>query len=186
MKILKIILLIGIALLVVSFIQKNKLPFSKNEVVEELFQEPIQTKIDKDEFKVNSNGIAYTITPLYDYELYGLVVSYHNSNYWLDYYHNEWKDFINVKDICVIWGDNISTEVYKAMKFSSGSWTCYAKFNHGIKKEIWSKYKSNCLSNNHLLSDNEEIKKILKKVEAGDQIYLKGYLSEYSNDEGFR
>ena len=185
MKILKIILLIGIILLGVSFIQKDELSFPKNEVVEKLFQEPIQTETDKDEFKVSREGMTYTITPLFNYELYGLVVSYNNSDHWLDYHHNRWQDFVNIKDVCVIWGDNINSEVYKAMKFKSGSIACHATFKFRTKKEISSKFKPNCLSNNHLLSDNEKINKILKKVKTGDQIYLKGYLAEYSNDEGW-
>jgi hypothetical protein len=185
MKILKIIFLIGIILLVVSFIQKDKLSFSKNEVVEELFQEPIQTEINKDEFKVSREGMTYTITPLFNYELYGLVVSYNNSDHWFDYYHDRWQDFINTKDICVIWGDNIDSEVYKAMKFKNGSLSCHATFKFRTEKAIRSKFKPNCLSNNHLLSDNEEINKILKRAKTGDQIYLKGYLAEYSNDKGW-
>jgi len=181
-KVIKIILFISLILFGISFFQKDKLP-GKEDIFEELYQEPIQTETNESAFETEQDGIIYTITPLYNYELYGLVVSYHHSKSWLDYYHKRWKDFINIKDICVIWGSNIESEVYKEMKFKSGSWTCYAEFKHGTGQEVWSKYKSSCLSNNHLLSDNEEINETLMKAETGDQIYLKGYLVEYSNND---
>jgi len=182
-KIIKIILLISIILFGISFFQKGKLP-DKEDVLEQLYQEPLQTETDAAPFKTERGGIVYDISPLYDYELYGLIVSYHHSKSWLDYYHGRWKDFINIKDICVIWGDNIKTEVYKQMKFKSGSWTCYSEFKSGVDWRMYSKFKNSCGSNNHLLSDKEAINKAVMSAKKGDQIYLKGYLVEYSHSDG--
>lgn len=185
-KIIKAVLLISVFLFGASFFQKDKLP-DKKEILKELYQDPIQAETDADPFKTEQGGIVYSIDPLYNYELYGLVVTYHHSESWWDYYHKKWDDFINIKDICVIWGDNIEAEVYKEMKFRSGSWTCYPKFKPDTRKEVWSKFKNDCLSNNHLLSDNKEINKTIMNTEEGDQIYLKGYLVEYSHsNDSFR
>jgi len=77
-KIIKIILLISIILFGISFFQKGKLP-DKEDVLEQLYQEPLQTETDAAPFKTERGGIVYDISPLYDYELYGLIVSYHHS-----------------------------------------------------------------------------------------------------------
>ncbi len=175
----KTIFLISIVLLVVSYFQKEKLP-DKNLVLNKLYIAPVQTMTEERSFEIEKNGTIYKIVPLYDYELSGLVVSYNNSNNWADYYHERWKDYINVKDLCVVWGDNIKEEAYKYYDFTSGSWTCYARSKDGVKQEQWSKFRGNSLSNNHLLSDNEEINRKIMNTEKGDQIYLKGYLVEYS------
>jgi len=184
-KIIKVLLLISIILFVYSYFRKDNLP-GKGDILDQLYQEPIQTETDAAPFTKEKGGIVYNITPIYNYELYGLVVSYHHSKSWFDYYHEKWKDFINIKDVCVIWGNNIETEVYKEMKFNSGSWTCYFKFKSGTSQEVWSKFKNDSGSNNHLLSDIEEVNEMIMNVEEGDQVYLKGYLVEYSSNEGFR
>jgi len=148
----KIILLIGIVIFIYSYSQKGKLP-KKEEILPELYQEPIQTETEKPPFKVERGGIIYDITPLFNYELYGLVVSEYNSKSWLDYYHEEWKDFINLKDVCVVWGDNVETEVYQELKFHNGSFTCYIDSKSGADKTaVFQKFKDSALSNNHLLS----------------------------------
>ncbi|MFH0924112.1 MAG: hypothetical protein V1872_00515 [bacterium] len=177
-NLVKLILLVSTILFIAAFFQKDKLQDNK-DVLEQLYQEPIQTKVDVAPFEKRVNEITYTITPLYFYELYGMVVSYHHSKSWWDIYHYRmWKDFINIKDICVVWGDNIKTEVYKEMKFSSDPWTCFWKWPN---QEIGAKFQSMCLSNNHLVSENKELNKEIMKVRKGDQIYLKGYLARYSH-----
>ena len=65
------------------------------------------------------------------------------------------------------------------MKFKSGEWTCYAKPKYPINRELIIGYKGDKLSNNHLFSDNGEIRKKIRNVRIGDQIYLKGFLAAY-------
>jgi len=179
----KIILLIGIIIFIYSYFQKDKLP-QKEEILPGLYQEPIQAETENLPFKLERNDIVYDIVPLFNYELYGLVVSEHNSKSWFDYYHERWKDFINLKDICVIWGDNIKTGAYQELKFHNGSFTCYIDFKSGVDKNTVSqKFKNDALSNNHLLSGNDIINQKIIKAKKGDQVYLRGYLVQYSHDE---
>ena len=181
-KVIKITLLIGITLFIYSYFQKDNLP-PKDEILPEFYQAPLQTETHTSSFKIEQGGIIYDITPLFNYELYGLVVSYHHSESWLDYYHERWKDFINLKDICVIWGSNIETGIYKDLKFSNGSFTCYIDFKRGINRQATvEKFRGDALSNNHLLAISNQISQEIMRTEDGDQIYLKGYLVEYSHD----
>ena len=180
MKIIKWILFISLIVFGISFFQKDKLP-EKNEIVSQLLQEPVQKKTKQVPFEVEKNGVAYTITPLYDYELNGLIVSYNHSDSWWDYYHRKWGDFLNIKDVCVVWGENIKSGVYQKMKFTSGSWTCYFKSD---TREEWGKFRDDNLSNNHLLADDEIIEKVILSAKKGDQIHLKGFLASYSKKDG--
>lgn len=170
-------------LFVVTLYLKDNIP-EKGEVLNNLYQNPIQTKTTKKPFEVEKEGVVYAITPLYDYELNGMIVSYNNSSNWLDYYHEKWEDFLNMKDVCVIWGENVETEIYKKMKFNNGSWTCHVEFESNTNNNDWSRFKNENLSNNHLLSNNEEINKEIMGAEKGDQIYLKGYLVKYAKKDG--
>ncbi len=92
-------------------------------------------------------------------------------------YHEQWGDYLNLKDLCVVWGDNISTEVYRDMRFSNGSFTCYYKWPN---QEVGSRFNPNQLFNNHLISNDSELNSTIMAVRRGDQVRLKGYLAEYS------
>ncbi len=178
---LRLTLLIGIGLLSISYLLMDDLP-GGDKILDDLLQHPVQTEVNMAPFQIEAGEIVYTITPLHTYELYGLVVSHHNCGTWWDiYHHDQWKDFINVKDLCVLWGSNVETEVYKDMRFTSDSWTCtYYWPNH----EVGARFNHTCLSNNHLLSHNESVTDALLKTSRGDQIYLRGYLAEYSHSGG--
>ena len=110
-----------------------------------------------------------------------MVVSMRHTNSMWGYYHEKWKDFLNIKDVCVIWGGNIQSEIYKFIKFNSASWTCRVEFPD---RKLQSKFNDSCLSNNHILSDDAGINKEIMRIRKGDQIYIKGYLVEYSHSDG--
>jgi hypothetical protein len=175
---LRVTLFISIGLFSISYLLKDDLPHG-DDILEDLLQHPVQKEVNVTPFEIEAGEILYTITPLYAYELYGLVVSYHNCGTWWDiYHHDQWKDFINVKDLCVVWGKNAQTEVYKDMRFTSDSWTCTYYWQN---EEVGSRFNHTCLSNNHILSHDESVTKAILKTESGDQIYLRGYLAEYSH-----
>lgn len=182
----KFIFYLSLIVFIASYFQIEKLP-NESEMLDELKKDPIQTQTEKKEFEIEKNGVTYIIKPLFNYELNGMIVSYHHSSSLLDYYHEKWKDYLNIKDVCVIWDKNIENGIYKKLKFKNGSFTCYVNSKSNITRGDWQKYNSANLSNNHLLSDNEEINKKILSAKKGDQIYFKGYLVEYSiKNEDFK
>lgn len=172
-----ITLIFSIILLLLAFYQKDKLPDSK-DILPALFQEPVQTQTSTLAFDKKVGDKIYHITPLFNYELYGLCVTYYDSTGWWDITHKFlWKDFINIKDICVLYGFNVRTDAYKEMRFKSGSWTCFCK---PLTERAQIQFHGRCLSNNHILSESKILKKRIMDAEKGDQIYFKGYLVAYS------
>ncbi|MDF1498667.1 MAG: hypothetical protein P1P85_04960 [Patescibacteria group bacterium] len=185
-KIVKSIFLISLVAFAISYFQIEKLP-NESEMLNELKKDPIQTKTIVQPFEIEKEGITYIIKPLFDYELNGMIVSYHHSSSWLDYYHDKWQDYLNIKDICVIWNENIESGIYKKIDFKNGSYTCYIKSKANMTRDEWQNYRSDNLSNNHLLTNDEEINKKILSAKKGDQIYFKGYLVEYSiKDDDFK
>jgi len=179
--VVRIVFYLSIGILIATFFLKNTLP-PKEKIAQELYQDPIQRKTYQSAFKVNVAGSDYQVDPLYTYQLYGLVVSQHDATAWWDYYHRKWGDQLNLKDVCVIWGDNLKDDTYRRMRFRNGSWTCYVSVNAATADEDWSKFNMASLSNNHLLSNKSEINQVLRKTHVGDQIYLKGYLASYQRE----
>lgn len=141
---------------------------------------PLQTPTAREPFTVFINHERYLIIPKFDYELSGMVVTYNNANGFLDIWHHDlWKDFINVRDLCVIWGANLSSGIYQYIHFSSDSWTCWVEWTDSQGNN----FKSDGLSNNHILTENNQLKALLMQAEKGDIIHFKGVLAEYRNEQ---
>jgi len=169
---------VSILVMAVTYFTKDSLP-TPDYYDQAVIREPIQNKINKKPFEIEVNRERYQITPKYDYCLEGVVVSVHNADAFLDMrHHEEWRDFLNIRDLCVIWGDNVKNGVYKEMDFSNGDWTCWYSWPNA---EVRQHFRSNQLSNNHLLAEKEVIKQSIMKAEPGDHILLEGMLVDYAN-----
>ena len=145
----------------------------------EALREPLQEPTAEAIFTTEVNGQNYTITPKFSYQLDGVVVSLHDADQLNDiWHHRHWKDFLNLRDLCVIWGENVQTGVYHRIKFHNDTWTCWASWPDS---ETGNVFKMNALSNNHLLADKDQVKGALMDAEPGDHIRLRGLLAEYAN-----
>ena len=140
---------------------------------------PRQAPTTHQPFDVEVGGQRYRIEPLFDYELQGVVVSYHDADSFVDtWHHDRWKDFLNVRDLCVIWGDNVRSGIYRDMDFRNDSWTCWA---YWPDQETGARFRMDQLSNNHLLTDDPRIQDTLLAARPGDHIRLRGMLARYRN-----
>jgi len=171
--ILKILLLISILVLGVTFFTKKQLPFS-GEIVELLAINPIQIKIDEEPFIISKGELSAEIVPRYDYDLYGLVVADYNSEVWHDVTHED--DPFNSKDICAIWGRNLKNNLHQQAKYSHGEFTCYYKTENW---DIYRAFNEEQFSNSHLLPASESIYERIMSVKVGDQVHIKGKLVDY-------
>jgi hypothetical protein len=112
-----------------------------------------------------------------------MVVSRHDTSSWWNPTHRFWwKDHLNVLDLCVVWGDNLATGVYRNMHYASGSFTCEV---WSRDRTTWERFDVRAIANNHLLASDPTIVRRLRGMRAGDQIELGGYLAEYAHDAGF-
>lgn len=143
--------------------------------------DPLQTAPRLTPFHVEHNGHRYDLEPIHAYELRGLIVTAHDSDSFIDTAHEEWNDFLNIKDICVLWGDNLDPKLLSKLSFWSGNWTCYVKTNDG---EAWKRFRPDQLSNNHVLPATPEIARRLREARVGDEIRIQGHLVNYSIDGG--
>ena len=94
-----------------------------SDILDETYNEPRQELIAADSFDLNYHNVNYTVLPVADYELWGLVVTHNDILALDDIYHDE--SSIDIKDICVIWGNNLQSEEYLNWEFWSEPWTCF-------------------------------------------------------------
>jgi hypothetical protein len=175
-KIARVLLPAAALAFILSLFLRDRLP-AKGLILEPLLQEPIQSADGVPEpFEVTRKNVEYTVTPLFSYELWGLIVSSHDASSFIDVSHKAWNDFLNTKDICVIWGRNVESGVYRRMRFRNRDFTCYYRYPDEAAAELFSE---SCLSNNHLLPDGPLVAEAIRTARKGDQVRLKGWLASY-------
>lgn len=168
----------SLSILLLTYFQKDELP-SPDAYGLDRMPAPLQEETSIAPFWSETGGERYRINPVYEYRLEGVVVSYHDADAFSDiWHHDKWKDFLNVRDLCVIWGDNLHSGVYQDMTFKNDSWTCWA---YWPDSQTGSRFVPSQLSNNHILADDFELKRILMSAEIGDHIRLRGMLASYEN-----
>ena len=177
-----LVFLSGLGLAIWSHWKKDQFPppgfYDTAQLVE-----PLQTPTDSPPFQIEAQGIRYTIEPLFDYRLEGVVVSLHDADALGGIYHfKEWKDFINIRDLCVVWGDNVATGAFRDMQYRNSTWTCWITTNDALAAQ---RFAWDQLSNNHLLSHDPAIQAAIKSAEIGDHIRVTGQLARYSHAGGF-
>lgn len=179
MKFNRVLLVVSFVWLLVSFWNRNELP-GNIDPVPELQNEPAQTATARQPFRVEFNGVNYTVAPEFAYDITGMIVSYrhHDGNSRM---HSRANDHLNMLDVCVIWGDNPANDRLHKISFWNGIFTCNVKTRD---QQAWDAFDMNQLSNNHLISDDDFIRRQVRKIQVGDQIRIKGYLSSYTNDGG--
>ena len=180
-RFVKFLLISSLLLLLVALWRKDVLP-PQQGLRQELLEEPVQEASQQPPLDTTVGGITYNVRPLYKYDLYGLVVSKHDTDTWWDYIHKEWNDNLNVGDLCVVWGNNVRNGAYKDISFSSGQFVCNFSTN---SSEAFAAFDQTAVSNNHLITDDIRLARKVGGIKVGDQIHFRGYLAEYSHNHGF-
>ncbi len=168
--------------MVFAFFKRNSFTDHLN-VLPELHDDPIQIMSSKLPFSANYNEESFHIIPKYEYEIYGLVVSYrlHDATGGM-MLHALNKDHLNLADYCVVWGQSADPTILQEFDFSNGQFTCQFQTNN---QAAWQAFEPNQLSNNHLLAIDVIVRDTIKEVKIGDQIHIKGWLAHYQNPMGY-
>ena len=169
-------------ILIVSFWNRNTWP-DHLPLADAISNEPTQSLVHQPPQKIIYHDLPFTIQPRYQYEISGLVVSkrVHEADYKRSL-HGLTQDYLNVADLCVVWGDSANPSILKDFIFSNGQFSCrYQARNNAA----WQAFNPDQLSNNHVLAIDESVRKTLTEATIGDQILLRGYLADYMNPKGY-
>jgi len=154
-----------------AWYQTRQLP-DLDAILPELLQEPAQRSISAPVFNFEYRGVAYDVKPVASYELYGLVVTHNDTTGLGDLTHDE--NSVDTKDLCVIWGPNLERDDYRHITFeSTPTWCHWSWRSEAIQ------FHSQAIANNHLVTDDDALRKALDRVHVGDQVRFRGMLVNY-------
>jgi hypothetical protein len=177
-QLIKVALLAGLVLLFFSVLNKRRWP-KEDDFRPEVFQDPVQKSGSLPRpFDVAQRGYTYTVYPQFEYELWGMVVSSHYAGSFLDIAHEAWKDYLNIKDLCVIWGRNLESGAFREIKFWNRDFTCYFSWTNPEAGELFSQSH---VSNNHLITADALLRRTIKSAKRGDQVHFRGWLANYGH-----
>jgi len=162
------IFLILFIILITTFFTRNNI-HNVDEITDKATNQPVQEEIpNAEEIKFEKDGYLWQLTPLYDYEISGLVVG--RMNYEI-FSIDKYTSLFPI-DLGLIWGSNVATKVYqdKRVKFKQDSRWCWAWWESGVV------FNLNEFSNNHLFTREKDLSDEAKKINRGDQVTIKGKL----------
>jgi len=136
--------------------------------------EPAQVATERPPFTVTIGGYAYALVPRATYDIAGLVVSQHRGDAFLNLYHK--TDPGNIKDVCVVWGEDVTNGTYRRVRFHSEEFSCYYEWSGTLTP----RFDPEKMSNNHLIPATPEVAAAIRAVHVGDQIRMQGLLVDYS------
>ena len=176
-KTIKRTFFVSLSLLIFLYFYKDTLP-DHQKIHSKLLSQPKQNKIEPITKTVDYKGNQYKVDLLERYEIHGLLVSHNDPQGFGDRYHDETS--FDTKDFCLIWGGNLLTNDYQDIDFWNVSITCRWKYGSGIS------FNSSEISNNHLITDSDEVREQIDSIGIGDQVSIRGYLANYTrNNESF-
>lgn len=165
----KLFLILSSILLVTYFTRDNYR--SVRDIDPTVMRDPIQTEAhDKTPFQFQKNGFFYTVNPLYEYEITGIVVHRLIYDRWFSLSRT---DTVFPMDLCIIWGDNVKSGVYREKNVTFSQDFRFCLYTTYQKEHI---ILNQSLSNNHLVIKDDDLYQLAQTVRAGDQIRIRGKL----------
>ncbi len=164
-----------LAAALLAWSHRNLLP-SPSQILPAALAAPVQTATFRQPFSIRYGGERYEITPRATYELSGLVVSRNDTGALADIYHDE--NSFDTVDVCIVWGDNLSVHDYHQAEFHSGPWTCYVRWPADQA------FNLQAMSNTHLITATDAMRRQLGALRIGDQVRLRGLLVDYATTSG--
>ena len=171
-KLLRNMIIVSAIITGLAYYKSTKLPpFSHIDQI--MKKDPVQINIaNPKSFQVEHKDEIYTIEPKAEYEIYGLIVSQNDFDDGFNI--DSRQDTFNSKDIGLIWGENLANDNYLSCRFWNNQYVLEWRYKGG--KAISPSH----ISNSHLVSATEAIKKQVHRMDKGDQIHIKGKLVNYT------
>ena len=164
----------GVVLWVLCLLMLGRLPDSA-DIKPELLQPPEQQQVSQPEFRFEYKNEKIRVAPMATYRIAGLIVSHNDPDKWyrFDITHDEKS--LNTRDLCIIWGSNLHENMFKRVSFHNDDWSCTWSYGKDVTH-----FNDTEISNNHLITANDEIRARINALNVGDQVVMTGRLVSYA------
>jgi hypothetical protein len=140
----------------------------------DLISDPLQTTDNlPGPFQVERDKHPFTLTPVANYSISGMVVS--TKRYYMDQLM-----FLAPVDVGMIWGDVLLPAHLKQLSFDHGNRFLHWNYKSGL--QLSQPYLISHTSNNHLIAATPTITRAIETLKYGEKATLQGYLVNIDGD----
>ena len=166
-KVLLVLLVMAAMARGLGYVTKDRLP-GPGQIEQDCLRAPDQHPTNQGEFTFDCRGHTFAVRPLAEYDLSGLVVRHDDVHSMLGLLHG--GNSVDTKDVAVVWGHMLQGEAYRQATYES---------KDGALRVRWSgprPFDMTEVSNNHLITSSDALRRTIDAVHVGDQIRVKGLL----------
>lgn len=163
------------------------------DLSKDLIPDPVQNAIEKDSFTIQRFGVDIKITKLASYDITGKVeaIKDYSSNFFSNFLNFEAENmtnYISPRDLTLSWGPIALNENSNSIKadqnYLNSERVVWYTYTDSLKKKYGEEYILSHISNNHVITLQNDLKKQLLKIKQADIVRIKGYLVEVSCSNG--
>lgn len=161
----------------------------------DILPEPIQTAVDRESFSIKKHGVTINIKKLASYDITGKVeaIKDYSANFLANFFSfdaGNMADYISPRDLTLTWGelslDANSNSIKADQNILNGQRVVVFAYTDGLKQKYGEEYIQSHLSNNHIITLNDDLKRQLMKVKVTDIVRIKGYLVDVTCSNGYK
>ena len=130
--------------------------------------DPVQTPFMSEDPMIREikDGL-FTMTPLVEYKLSGVVVSKKS-------YSDDWNSKISPTDLAIVWGKLAEPEHSRYIAYRQRNRWYFYEYKAGSPFDA--SYVITHSANNHVIPANENVRRAIKTIKKKDRVVLKGFL----------
>lgn len=194
-----LIIFFAIAICVASIMFSNRYKpdpslYRNYDLSKDIIPEPVQEPVEKESFKIRKYGSNIEITKLASYDITGKVEALKDfsGNFLSNFFTFQTYDmtnYISPRDVTLTWGelalDENSDSIRASQNIFNGQRVVAYAYTSELKKKYGEKFIETHLSNNHIITLNNDLKRILMKIKVTDIVRIKGYLVDVKGSNGW-
>lgn len=167
--------------------------YKSYDLSKDIIPEPIQKKVEEDKITLRKHGVDIEIKKLASYDITGKVEALKDfsGNFWSNFFSfkaREMTNYISPRDLTLTWGklalDENSNSISANQSLMNGQRVVMFSYTHALKEKYGEEYIKSHLSNNHIITLDDNLKKQLMKIKVTDIVRIKGYLVDVKFSNG--
>lgn len=194
-----VVMFIALALClgIVSYSQRYKPDsslYASYDLSKDILPNPIQESVEKESFTVKKSGINIEITKLARYDITGKVegIKDFSGNFLANLFSfnsENFTNFISPRDLALSWGnvalDENSNTIGADQYFFNGNRVVLFTYAYELTSKYGKEYIGTHVSNNHIITLDNDLKRELLKIKQSDVVRIIGYLVDCKADNGW-
>lgn len=165
------------------------------DLSKDIIPEPVQKSVEKESFTIEKYGVDIKITKLASYDITGKVeaIKDFSTNFLSNFFSfnsGDMTNYISPRDLTLSWGelalDENTNGITANQNVLNGARVVVFSWSGKLREKYGDEYLYSHVSNNHIITLNDDLKRQLMKIKTTDIVRIKGYLVDVECSNGIK